>query len=188
MRYNISKLKESVQNLVVTPLILKYLKELSLPIKTKEGMCYIKRLKKFVQNTNGRNTIFCQRFSETITAMMKDVFSRAPYTLYCCSPLTPTKYFLKHSLLQPLRQWELNGFTEWFIYTEFLLKYKKLLNKSIPEPISKKVLYQLSPEERAVMIILSFLKDPTSVYFGTTHLLMRKTATIQLDTQLKDGA
>lgn len=99
----------------------------------------------------------------------------------------PSKYFLEHSLLHPLKQWELNGYTEWFTFSEFLTKYKVLTHKALPDLMSKKVLFQLSPEERIVMVAVAFLKDLTSVYFGTTHLLMRKDARMQLEVQVKEG-
>ena len=37
-------------------------------------------------------------------------------------------------------------------------------------------------------IILAFLKDQNSIYFGTTHLLMRKDARKQLELQVTEGS
>jgi len=94
---------------------------------------------------------------------------------------------LQHSLLNPLKQWEKNGYTEWYTFSEFLNKFKILLNKSLPEQINKKVLFQFCPEERITMIALAFLKDINSLYFGTTHLLMSKEARAQFESQAKGG-
>lgn len=82
IRYNIAKLKDSIRGMMVSPLLLKYLNFLALDIKTKESTAYFKRLKKFMQNSQGRNTVLSERFNETLNHILKDVFSRSPFVLY----------------------------------------------------------------------------------------------------------
>lgn len=82
IKYNIVKLKDSIRGMTVSPLLLKYLNFLALNIKTKESTAYFKRLKKFMQNSQGRNTVLSERFNETLNHILKDVFSRSPFVLY----------------------------------------------------------------------------------------------------------
>jgi hypothetical protein len=82
VKYNFNKLRDSIKNMVVTPLILKYLGILALPVKSKENTVYLKKLKKYMQNSAGQSTVFSERFSDVLMTIMKDVFSKTPYTLY----------------------------------------------------------------------------------------------------------
>lgn len=82
VKYNFGKLKDSIKNMVVTPLILKYLNLISLPVKSKENNAYMKKLKKYMQNSAGQNTIQSERFSDVLMTIMKDVFSKTPFTIY----------------------------------------------------------------------------------------------------------
>ena len=186
VKYNLSKLKDSIRNTVLSPVILKYLKLITRKLKWKEVPNYLKKLKKFSQNNNGKSIVFTEKFSETIASLMKDTFQKSPLILYCWTPAVPTKYFLEYSMLHPLKQWESSGYKEWFTYSEFLSKFKALLNKALPDTISKKILFQLCPEERIVMIVWSFLKCQNSVYFGTTHVLLKTEALRQLEVQLEE--
>ena len=170
----------------MSPIILKYLKIVTRKLKWKDISYYLKKLKKFSQSNNGKSIIFVERFSEAIASLMKDSFQKSPLIIYWWTPAVPTKYFLEYSLLHPLKQWESSGYKEWFTHSEFLSKFKLLLQKSLPESINKKILFQLCPEERIVMIALSFLKWQSSIYFGTTHVLLKTEALKQLEIQLEE--
>lgn len=58
IKYNLSRVKEAVRNLVISPTILKYLKIVTFWLKTKDVSNYAKKLKKFSQLNQNKNTIF----------------------------------------------------------------------------------------------------------------------------------
>lgn len=147
---------------------------------------FLKRLKSCLKPNTNAGTIMWERFSEGIHSIMNGIFGTAPYILYWTSSHTPTAPFMKNTLLNPLVQWESSGYKEWFTFSEFLTKFKKLLCKALPDNLNKKVLFQLWPEEHIVMIIFSFLKDPTVVRFGTTHVLLKSDSLLQLEQQVKE--
>ena len=134
--YNYTKFKDSVKNMVVTSLILKYLKIMTMPIKSKENTANIRRFKKYIQSSTSNNSILSERFSEILKSFIKDIYKQSPFTLYCCFPFSSKGYMLQHSLLNPIKQWDKNGFAE-FTYSEFLSEFQTLLHKSLPENVNK---------------------------------------------------
>ena len=185
--FSLSKFKEYSKMYKLSPLILKNIHSSKNIVNyiciANESSIYYKRLKRFYQDCSGSNSIMCERFSESIHSIMKDLFSISPYIIYWTTPQSSSKSFLKRSLLNPLKQWETSGYKEWFTFTEFLSKFKKLLNKAVPENVNKKVLFQLWPEEHITMIVYAFLKNPNSVFFGTTHILLKTESLLQLEKQ-----
>lgn len=83
VKYNSSKLKDSIRNISISPVILKYLKIITRKLKCKDVPSYLKKLKKFSQNNNGKSLVFTEKFSEAIASLMKDTFQKSPLILYC---------------------------------------------------------------------------------------------------------
>ncbi|CAI2373603.1 unnamed protein product [Moneuplotes crassus] len=188
MVYNTSKLRDYIRSMVLTPLLLKYLKVLSQPVKNKENILYMRRLKKYMLSSEGQNTILTERFTDNLALFMKDISKKNNQnTLYCWGK-RDMQFMIKHSITNPLLEWYKNGLTEWYTFSEFLEKFKILLERARPEEVNKKVLFQFCPEERITMIALAFLKDLESIYFGTTHVLMNKKARYQFESQAKGGS